>query len=78
MKLWLLERTLGSMLQCSNVDVANAFVIRAESEAKARKIASKYFGDEGANAWLDPEQSACTMLDTSGNAGVILRDYTAG
>jgi len=55
-----------------------AFIIRAESEEQARAIAAANCGDEGAAAWTDPALSTCEILQPSGEAGIIMRDYCAG
>lgn len=59
-------------------DVANGFVVRAESESAAREIASKNSGDEGRSVWLDPEKTTCVELMADGEPGCILVDFNAG
>ncbi len=59
-------------------DVAVAFVIRAEDEAEARKIASQDAGDEGSSLWLDPRRSSCAILSDKGESKVICRDFKSG
>ena len=48
---------------------AAGFVIRANTEKKARKLAHKHAGDElkrYPGAWLDPIQSTCKILTAEG------------
>lgn len=59
-------------------DCANGFVIEAETEQEARKIASDAHGDEGANAWLDPKWTYCNELKPDGEPGIWMRDFHAG
>jgi hypothetical protein len=74
MKLWLIET-----IQDCGYDVANAFVVRAETEKEARKFASKGRGDEGEKHWLDESKSTCVQLSAGkGPLGIILRDFTSG
>ena len=94
MKLWFLEP-----LDCSAVnergnnpwdpwyDKAFGFVVRAEDELEARKLAAEHAGDEAPstwfasdsdfNPWLDSNYSRCLELTGEGEAGVILRDFAA-
>jgi hypothetical protein len=51
------------------------FVIRAESEDKARSLAASNCGDEGPDAWLSEGNSTCVELRADGPAGVILESY---
>jgi len=71
-KLWLLKR------KDVWYDEAAGFVIRAQREQDARVIASEYAGGEGAEVWLDPEDSTCTELTRDGEPGVVLEDFRAG
>lgn len=75
MRLWHLSRR-----DTSNpaYDVSNGFVVRAESEDAARKIASSSHGDEGAGVWLTRSGSTCELLTTKGGAGIIIHDFNAG
>ena len=76
MKLWLLTRkeTEASPIY----DCADGFVIRAETEAQAREIASTSAGDEKAGTWLSADGSSCEELTTDGPPTVVLRDFHAG
>ena len=69
-------------------DKAMGFVIRAETEEQARKLATKQGGDEvdrfgGYNkearkdAWLNSQYSDCAELLTDGEEEVIIRDFAA-
>lgn len=70
-------------------DKAFGFVVRAETEEDARKIADKNAGGENrgefmdrriANTnhpWLYAKYSTCEELTADGEAGMILRDFHA-
>jgi hypothetical protein len=73
MKLWLIEQSAQV-----DWDEAVGFVIRAESEVEARKMASKEAGDEGAVTWLDIAHSNCVELNSKGEGAIILRAFKAG
>jgi hypothetical protein len=76
-RLWLLRR--NTELKWAPVyDCNDGFVIRAETEADARKIASEQRGDEGSEVWLSSEKSTCDELLQSGDVGVVLQDFHAG
>jgi hypothetical protein len=67
------------VLSCSvsYYDCVQGFVIRARSQAHARKIASENSADEGSKTWLDPKRSTCNLLRSDGETGIILRDFSA-
>lgn len=76
MKLFLLQNPDHDDRQ---YDIANGFVIAAETHHEARKIASQHCGDEGPGTWLDPEMSSCVVLNPDKcKKEVILRDFNAG
>lgn len=68
-------------------DKCFGFVIRAEHESIARKIASYHGGDENDSyvigdhevinrkAWLDPKYSSCIELSVDGPAEIIINDF---
>ena len=58
-------------------DKAFGFVIRAATEKSARNKAAKDCGDEGKQAWLDPQLSSCIELTPKGAAGIVLKDYAS-
>jgi len=70
-------------------DKAFGFVIRAETEEKARKIAHENAGDENRGAflekeiaktkspWLDKKYSTCNELLADGESELIIRDFNA-
>lgn len=78
-KLWLLQKLLGLPQQDTpwfhNYDKAQAFVVRAKSEAEARALAGQDAGDEGAIAWTHAKYSSCDELTARGSAEVVLRDF---
>jgi hypothetical protein len=80
MKLWLLRPIYDGKGSAWDpwYDKAFGFVVRAEDELKARKLASANGGDEnrkkGKRPWLDPKQSACVELTLDGGPGVVIAD----
>lgn len=62
------------------------FIIRAETEAKARKIAHENAGEENRgeflnkkitktkSPWLDKKYSTCIEVASNGNPGIIMED----
>lgn len=60
-------------------DKAFGFVIRAETEERARKIADENGEDENrkGNPWLDPGFSICEEILTEGEESLILKDFRA-
>jgi hypothetical protein len=80
MKLWILEghaKLAGASPWSPWYDKAFGFVIRAESEERARLIAAENCGDEKEEAWLNPILSSCKELFLEGEEEMILRDYAA-
>jgi hypothetical protein len=66
-------------------DKAFGFIIRAENEQEARKIANENGGDEvgevshnvyrtGGDPWLDANFSQCIEITNHGEKGVIIKD----
>lgn len=74
MKLWLLTADESTGLWQPWYDKAFGFVVRAESEEDARNYAADKAGDEGREAWLEPESSTCVEITGEGAAEVILQD----
>jgi hypothetical protein len=64
-------------------DKSFGFIVRAETEEEARKIAHENSGDEALDeqynrtipAWLNKEYSTCTELTDDGEAGMIMQDF---
>lgn len=82
MKLWILRPIDGDKLWEPWYDKAFGFVVRAKTEEEARKLAQSCGGDEiGWNddfpAWTSSKHSTCEELNASGDAGVIIRDYSS-
>lgn len=76
MKLYLLKPIKDDSGPWKNwYDKAFGFVIFAESEANARKIASEWHGDEGSKPWLDPSLTYCKELTTCDRECVVLESY---
>lgn len=82
MKLWLLRpiSTEKNSPWEPWYDKAFGFVVRAETELRARKIAQEEGGDECGwtmdfPAWTDRRYSTCFELDESGDEGVVMKDF---
>ena len=70
-------------------DKAFGFVVRAKTEAEARELAHSQAGDENrgefsgtkiANTktpWLDDKYSSCSILETTGEPGIVIKDFHA-
>ena len=68
-------------------DKTFGFVIRANTEDDARRIADENMGDEGRgvflgsvtaktkNPWLDSRYSTCEILSDVGEEGVVIEDH---
>lgn len=92
MKLWLL-RSVENLGQDNPwepwYDKAFGFVVRAETEEDACKIAHENAGDEicrvflgreiseTTTPWLDAKYSTCEQLEANGSAGVVMVDFAA-
>lgn len=91
MKLWLLSPRVdieGEDPWKPWYDKAFGFVIRAESEERARQIANDNGGDEtgaisqsvyrtGGDPWLDKKYSICEELTSDGSEEMIIRDFAS-
>lgn len=84
MRLWLLrpEEGLGGRPSPWEpwYDKAFGFVVRANSEAEARKLAHEGAGDEnrsGKSPWLTSAYSTCVRLPSKGEAGVVMQDFAS-
>lgn len=80
MKLWLLRPIGNKEAWKPWYDKVYEFVIRAETEESARKIADDRGGREnhdGVTPWLDPEQTSCADLTKGSTQEVISCDYVA-
>ncbi len=81
-RLWLI-RPLGGGAWEPWYDKTFGFVVRADSEEEARKLANAEGGDETSRGerdgdpWLDPKQSICAELTADGEKCVIIRDFAA-
>lgn len=69
-------------------DKAFGFVVCAETEEEARKLANSEGGDEtgpvkysvyrtGGDAWLDPKLSSCVELTADREKGIVMRDFAS-
>ena len=74
MKLWLLRPKKNIPF----FDVVEGFVIRAETERNARKMASKACGDEGPGLWKLKTLSTCVELTSNGPEEIIVRNFNSG
>jgi hypothetical protein len=86
MKLWLLRPVPEDSLWKPWYDKSFGFVVRAETESHARKIAEENAGDENrqlgdANtercAWLNATHSTCVELTPDGEPGLIIVDFAS-
>ncbi len=59
-------------------DRSFGFVIRAETEAKARAFAASQSQDDHEGVWLDPNLTTCKELSPDGEVGIVLQDFRAG
>jgi len=59
-------------------DKAHGFVIRAEHNWMARRMAADQAGDEGPEFWLNVNKSSCKRLTKDGPIEVVLRDHLNG
>ncbi len=72
MNLWVL-RSINGWEEV--YDVADNFVIRAETEQEARNLATGECGDEGPDVWRNPELVSCTKLIAEGAEKIIMIDF---
>lgn len=84
MKLWLLrpckEYEDGTGPWIDKWDVTFGFVIRAETEKRAREPADSDAGDEnrrGRTPWLNDWDSTCIELTPTNKEGIVIRDFNA-
>ena len=90
MRLWILrpKDSAGESPWEPWFDKAFGFVIRAENEEEARRMANDNGGDEcgpishsvyrtGGNPWLDADYSTCEPLTDEGDAEVVIRDFAS-
>lgn len=70
LKLWLLDR-----LDEEGWDEYLGFVIRAESETSARRVAVLASGE---GRWEDRTVTSCVELTQAGAQGVVLESFHAG
>jgi hypothetical protein len=79
-KLWLLRPIDTSRAWVPWHDKSFGFVIRAESEDRARVLADEGGGAEnreieGLRPWLSPEHSTCVELLPEGQEGEVIEDF---
>jgi len=89
MKLWLLRPNESNHSPWEPwYDKAFGFVVRAETEERAREIANENGGNEigkisnhvyrtGGDPWLDPILSSCIELNADGDERMIIRDFAS-
>ncbi len=61
-------------------DKAFGFIVRTDTEEKARTLADDMAGDEnrdGDHPWLDPSQSTCEELLPEGDEELLLKDFAS-
>ena len=59
-------------------DHVAGFVVRADSESRARELAAGAHALEGPDCWYSPERVACRPLGYEGEEGIILGSFRAG
>ena len=76
MALWLLKpkENLVENYWDNPYDKQHGFVIRAQSETEARRIAQENAAQESfrESVWLDPTITECTQVQPEGNSALIL------
>jgi hypothetical protein len=83
MKLWLLLPVQGLEKKDDPwqpwFDKAFGFVVRAENETAARRVAQANAGDEGLriSPWLEGAYATFVELTGDGEAGVVMRDFAS-
>ena len=87
MKLWLLRPAEGLPSTTSPwvpfYDKAFGFVVRAETEKEARRMANEEGGAEKVEAshdedpWINPRLSTCVELTADGEPGVVILDFAS-
>ena len=84
MKLWILS-PVKTLQDRDNpwkpwYDKAFGFVVRAETEEEARRLANEKAGDENRyemRTWLDSTYSTCKPLTYEGTPEVVMRDFAS-
>lgn len=79
MNLWLLQPTANSNAWQPWYDKSFGFIVRAENEIEARRLANSESGDESENinVWLNEHHSSCTILTDTGPSEIVMRDFRA-
>lgn len=76
MRLWLVEVLDSRSICCGGTD---GFVIRAETEADARRLASELTTDvRNFDMWLDAEAVGCRPIEAEGDPGVLIERVQPG
>ncbi len=78
MNVYLLRAQKGHEDECGSYDECNGFVIRAESEQRARDMAAGAAWDEGKDFWIDPARSYCLPLPVDGAEEIVMSDTHPG
>ncbi len=77
MKLWILRPIESCGLWSPWFDKSFGFVVRAATEADARRLAASESADEGEDAWLNSSNSTCVTLDEGDQEEVVMCDFKA-
>jgi hypothetical protein len=72
MQIWFLDRPVTGACY----DAVLSFIVRAESEGRARQLAAENCGWEGPNMWL--KTATCVPLTDQGKEEIIVREFNAG
>jgi hypothetical protein len=81
MKIYQLAALQQNSDRSFDLDKARGFVVIADSEQQARRLASEQHGDESADFWLRPSFARCDVIGTAArgqNAAVVMRDFAVG
>lgn len=74
MKLWHLQGRLDEGPWHTAQDKVVGFIVRAEDEAQARRLARDDAGSEDGYVWIESKFSTCTELLADGDARVLMAD----
>jgi len=75
MRLWHLKGRLDAGPWETRQAKVVGFIVRAETEAQARRLARDEAGGEDGYVWIEERFSACEELPSDGEAGVLMADF---
>lgn len=74
MRLWHLRGRLDEGPWNTLKDNVVGFIVRAEDEEQARRLARDEAGGEDGYVWMESQFSTCTELLAAGDAAVVMAD----